>query len=65
MMALDVTRIAPVVGLFAGYGVVMFSNPIRRSFRDGFRCLARFKRIWVTFILLGAAYSAFQFATFT
>jgi len=64
-MALDVSRIAPVVGLFAGYGIVMFSNPIRRSFRDGFRCLARFKRIWVTFILLGAAYSAFQFATFT
>ena len=42
----------------------MLCNPLRLTFRDGFRCLTRFKRIWLTFTLLGAAYSAFQFATF-
>jgi hypothetical protein len=33
--------------------------------RDGFRCITRFKRVWMTFVLLGLAYSVFQFATFT
>ena len=29
------------------------------------RCILRFKRIWLTFVLLGFAYSVFQFVTFT
>ena len=48
-----------------GYAAVMLLNPIRLSLRDGSRCIARFNRIPITFILLGFAYSVFQFATFT
>jgi len=59
------SRLYPLLGLCSGYLVVMFFNPIRLALRDGFRCIARFKRIWLTFTLLGFAYSVFQFATFT
>jgi hypothetical protein len=38
---------------------------VRLPVRDGFRCLARFKRIGLTFVLFGFAYFVFQFATFT
>jgi hypothetical protein len=43
----------------------MFFNPVRQSLGDGFRCIGRFKRIWLTFALLGFGYFVFQFATFT
>jgi hypothetical protein len=55
----------PLLGLCGGYAIVMLFNPVREALRDGFRCIARFKRIWLTFVLLGFAYSVFQFATFT
>jgi hypothetical protein len=61
----NVPRVYPWLGLCCGYGIVMLFNPIRLALRDGFRCIARFKRIWLTFVLLGFAYSVFQFATFT
>ena len=61
----SVPRIFPLLGLCGGYLLVMFFNPIRLSLRDGLRCIVRFKRVWLTFALLGAAYSLFQFATFT
>src|SRR3954465_13416788 len=60
-----VPRIYPLLGLGGGYLVLLFFNPIRLALRDGFRCIMRFKRVWLTFVLLGFAYSAFQFATFT
>ena len=43
----------------------MFFNPVRQALGDGFRCIGRFKRIWLTFALLGFGYFVFQFATFT
>lgn len=61
----NVSRVYPLLGLFGGYAVVMLFSPIRVALRDGFRCITRFKRIWLTFTLLGFAYSVFQFATFT
>lgn len=64
-MLASVPRIYPLLGIGGGYLLVMFFNPIRLALRDGLRCIARFKRIWLTFALLGAAYSVFQFATFT
>src|SRR3954468_14391073 len=64
-MGENIPRIYPLLGLCAGYLVVLFFNPIRLALRDGLRCILRFKRIWVTFVLLGFAYSVFQFATFT
>jgi len=51
--------------MLAGYAVVMRANPVRVALRDGFRCLLRFRRLWLVFALLALAYSAFQFAVFT
>lgn len=55
----------PLVGLFVGYILVMLASPIRLAVRDGFRCIARYERVWLAFALLGLAYLIFQFATFT
>ncbi len=57
-------RLYAVIGLFVGYLLVMFANPIRLALRDGFRCIARYERIWLTFALLGFAYFVFQFVIF-
>ncbi|MDQ2867369.1 MAG: hypothetical protein M3R59_03000 [Verrucomicrobiota bacterium] len=59
------SRFYPLAGLLLGYALVMLANPIRRSLRDGLRCLTRYERIWLTFVLLGFSYLVFQFATFT
>src|SRR5881227_1560793 len=64
-MVSSLPRIYPLLGLCGGYLIVMLFNPVRRPLLDGFRCISRFKRVWVTFVLLGLAYSVFQFATFT
>lgn len=58
-------RVYPLLGFCSGYAIVMLFNPIRQALRDGFRCIARFKRIWLTYVVLGFAYAVFQFATFT
>src|SRR5437588_2846013 len=58
-------RLYPVLGLCGGYALVMLFNPVRRALGDGFRCIGRYKRIWITFALLGFGYFVFQFATFT
>ena len=58
-------RIYAVAGLIIGYVLVMLANPVRLALRDGFRCLARYERIWLTFALLGFAYFVFQFVTFS
>src|ERR1051325_973761 len=65
MIEWNIRPLYPIGGFVAAYLVVMFLNPIRPSLRDGFRCINRFKRIPVSFILLGFAYFVFQFATFT
>jgi hypothetical protein len=52
-------------GLCGGYALVMLFNPVRRALGDGFRCIGRYKRIWISFALLGFGYFVFQFATFT
>ena len=64
-MLSSVPRVFPLLGLCVGYLLVLFFNPVRLALRDGFRCLMRFKRIGLTFVLLGFAYSIFQFTTFT
>jgi len=43
----------------------MLFNPVRQAMMDGFRCITRYKRIWLTFAILGFAYFVFQFVTFT
>lgn len=64
-MLSSLPRVYALLGLGGGYAVVMLFNPVRQSLRDGVRCITRYKRIWVTFVVLGLAYSVFQFATFT
>jgi hypothetical protein len=55
----------PLLGMLVGYLVVMLASPVRVALRDGFRCILRFKRLWLLFALLALAYSAFQFVVFT
>ncbi len=57
-------RLYPLLAFGAGYLLVLFFNPVRLALRDGFRCIVRFKRIWLAFVLLGLAYSALRFLTF-
>src|SRR6266705_3299995 len=64
-MLSSLPRVYPLLGFCGGYAIVMLFNPVRQALRDGLRCIARFKRIWLTFVLLGFTYSVFQFATFT
>ncbi len=59
------SRVFPLIGIFSGYVLMMCFNPVRVALRDGLRCVARFKRVWLTFALLGFGYSVFQFITFT
>src|SRR5213592_4647144 len=64
-MVSSLPRVYALLGLCGGYVLLMFFNPVRQSLGDGFRCIGRFKRIWLTFALLGFGYFVFQFATFT
>src|SRR5437016_2851387 len=64
-MLSSLARVYPVLGLCGGYALVMLFNPVRRALGDGFRCIGRYKRIWIRFALLGFGYFVFQFATFT
>ena len=64
-MSSGLSRLYPLIGLLSGYVIVLLFNPVRLSLRDGLRCLLRYKRIWLTFVLLGFAYFVFQFSTFT
>jgi len=61
----NVSRIYPLLGLCTGYALVMMFNPVRPALRDGFRCIVRFPRVWITFVIFGLGYSVFQFATFS
>jgi hypothetical protein len=60
-----VSPLLPLLGIILGYVVIMWTNPVRIALRDGFRCIMRFKRIWLLFALFALAYSAFQFAVFS
>ncbi|MEP6603048.1 MAG: hypothetical protein ABJB69_03780 [Spartobacteria bacterium] len=59
------SRVYPLLGFCGGYALLMWCNPVRQAMRDGLRCVARYKRIWLAFVLLGLGYSVFQFATFS
>src|SRR5438132_6142193 len=61
----NLPRVYPLLGFCSGYLILMLFNPVRLALRDGFRCIIRYKRVWVTFALLGFAYFIFQFSTFT
>ena len=46
-------------GAVAGYALLMASQPTRASFRDGWRCLARYKRLCTIPLLFAACHAAF------
>src|SRR6266571_4315345 len=64
-MVSSLPRVYALLGLCGGYVLLMFFNPVRQALGDGFRCIGRYKRIWLTFALLGFGYFVFQFITFT
>lgn len=63
-MSPNISRLYPLLGFCGGYIIVMLFNPVRLALRDGLRCITRYKRIWLTFVLFGLTYSIFQFVTF-
>src|SRR5215472_14477575 len=64
-MFTGMSRVYPLIGFLSGYLILLLFSPVRVSLRDGFRCLIRYKRIWLTFFLLGFGYFVFQFSVFT
>ncbi len=44
----------------AGYLLLMVSNPVRKSLRNGWRCIRRYPTIWTTLAWLGCANAMFQ-----
>lgn len=51
-----------LLGAILGYLLVMFTNPVRTSLRDGMRCLQRYKVMWFALGCFGFAYALFQLA---
>ncbi len=51
-----------VCGAFGGYLLLMLTNPVRASLRDGFRCLRRYATLWITLGIFGFAGALFQLA---
>ncbi len=49
-----------VCGALGGYLLVMLTNPVRPSLRDGLRCIRRYSTLWITLGLIGFAGALFQ-----
>ncbi len=49
-----------ILGALLGYLLVMWSNPIRASLRDGLRVLRRYPALWLTFGIFGFGYALFD-----
>lgn len=49
-------------GALAGYALLIGTNPIRASLRDGLRCVRRYRQLWSIPALFGFCYAAFQLA---
>jgi len=51
-----------VCGTLGSYLIILLINPIRASFRDGFRAVRRYATLWITLGTLGFLYALFQLA---
>ena len=49
-----------VCGALGGYLLVMLTNPVRPSLRDGLRCIRRYSTLWITLGVIGFAGALFQ-----
>lgn len=64
-MSHAIPRMYSLLGMLAGYLLLLGFSPVRIALRDGFRCVLRFRRIWAVFALLALAYAVFQWTVFT
>jgi hypothetical protein len=51
-----------LVGALVGYALVMWTNPVRGSFRDGWRAIRRYPALWLVFGAFGCAHALFELA---
>jgi hypothetical protein len=49
-----------MIGALAGYAIVMRTNPVRESLRDGWRAIGRYPTMWFVLGCLGFAHAAFN-----
>jgi hypothetical protein len=49
-----------IAGALAGYALLMGTNPVRESLRDGLRAVRRYSRLWVILGLFGCGYALFE-----
>ena len=49
-----------ICGALGGYLLLLFTNPVRASLRDGLRCIRRYPTLWVTLGVVGFAGALFQ-----
>jgi len=49
-------------GAIVGYLLIVLTNPVRASLRDGLRCIRRYSVLWLTLGAFGFAYALFQLA---
>lgn len=47
-------------GVLGGYLLLMLTNPVRESVRDGLRCVRRYRTMWTALALFGFCYALFQ-----
>jgi hypothetical protein len=61
-MNAELSRLLLMVGAAAGYGLLMGTNPVRGSLRDGGRCLRRYPQVWGILAFCAVAAALFLFA---
>jgi len=49
-----------LLGALVGYILLMMTNPVRKSLRDGFRCIRRHGSIWIILLVFGFCYAVFH-----
>src|SRR5262245_3399864 len=52
-----------LIGALAGYAIMMRTNPVRESLRDGWLVVRRYPTMWVILGLFGFAHAAFGLGT--
>jgi hypothetical protein len=52
-----------ILGALSGYAIVMRTNPVRESFRDGWRAIGRYPTMWIVLGCFGFAHAAFNLGT--
>ena len=59
MPAPESHRLWYAAGALFGYVLLMLTNPVRASLRDGLRCIRRYHSVWALLFLFGFCYAVF------